>query len=214
MPGTDAAGVVVSVGAEVTRFHVGDRVACGNWRGAWAERMVAPESGTVPMPAGVDFQTAAAVRYAYGTARYALATQARLQAGETLFVTGAAGGVGLAAVDLGRHLGARVIAGVGSRDKAAVVRDRGAEHVIVYTEEDLRELLGRMGRAPSARECRGRRSADAPGGERRVAPAHRMRDVLGGPRRRAGPSAPSRGPGPRRAAGAAAASTAGVRGPA
>ena len=141
VPGTDAAGVVVSVGAEVTRFHVGDRVACGNWHGAWAERMVAPESSTVPLPAGVDFQTAAAVRYAYGTARYALVTQARLQAGETLFVTGAAGGVGLAAVDLGRHLGARVIAGVGSRNKAAVVRDRGAEHVIVYTEEDLRERI-------------------------------------------------------------------------
>ena len=141
VPGTDAAGVVVSVGSGVTRFRVGDRVACGHWHGAWAERMVAPESGTVPLPAGVDFQTAAAIRYAYGTARYALVTQARLQAGETLFVTGAAGGVGLAAVDLGRHLGARVIAGVGSHDKAAVVRQRGAEHVIVYTDEDLRERI-------------------------------------------------------------------------
>jgi len=141
VPGTDAAGVVVSVGRDVTRFHVGDRVACGNWHGAWAERMVAPESNTVPLPAGVDFQTAAAVRYAYGTARYALVTQARLQAGETLFVTGAAGGVGLAAVDLGRHLGARVIAGVGSYDKVAIVRERGAEHVVLYTEEDLRERI-------------------------------------------------------------------------
>jgi NADPH2:quinone reductase len=141
VPGTDAAGVVVSVGCNVTRFHVGDRVACGNWHGAWAEKMVAPESNTVPLPAGVDFRTAAAVRYAYGTARYALVAQARLQVGETLFVTGAAGGVGLAAVDLGRHLGARVIAGVGSRDKAVVVRERGAEHAIVYTEEDLRERI-------------------------------------------------------------------------
>lgn len=141
VPGTDAAGVVVSIGSDVTRFRIGDRVACGNWHGAWAERRVAPESGTVPLPAGVDFSTAAAVRYAYGTARYALVTQAHLRVGETLFVSGAAGGVGLAAVDLGRHLGARVIAGVGSHDKAAIVRERGAEHVIVYAEEDLRERI-------------------------------------------------------------------------
>lgn len=141
VPGTDAAGVVTAVGANVTRFRVGDRVACGGWHGAWAERMVAPESHTVPLPHNVDFATAASLRYAYGTARYALVTRAHLQPGETLFVTGAAGGVGLAAVDLGRHLGARVIAGVGSRDKVATVRESGADDVIVYTEEDLRERL-------------------------------------------------------------------------
>jgi NADPH2:quinone reductase len=141
VPGTDAAGFVVAVGMDVTRFRVGDRVACGGWFGAWAERMVAPESHTVPVPEGVDFETAASLRYAYGTARYALVTRAQLRVGETLFVSGAAGGVGLAAVDLGRHLGARVIAGVGSRDKVATVRESGADEVIVYAEEDLRERL-------------------------------------------------------------------------
>jgi len=141
VPGSDAAGIVVAVGERVTRFRVGDRVACGNWYGAWAEHMVAPEQQVTPVPDGVDFATAASLRYAYGTARYALVTMAQLRAGETLFVSGAAGGVGLAAVDLGRQLGARVIAGVGSRDKEATVRERGASEVVVYGEEDLRERV-------------------------------------------------------------------------
>lgn len=141
VPGTDAAGVVRAVGSEVTRFAIGDRVACGGWHGAWAEQMLAAEESVTAVPANVDFATAAAFRYAYGTAHYALATAARLQAGEVLFVSGAAGGVGLAAVDLGRHLGARVIAGVGTREKAATVREYGAAEVIVYGEEDLRERI-------------------------------------------------------------------------
>jgi NADPH2:quinone reductase len=141
VPGSDAAGIVVAVGERVTRFRVGDRVACGNWHGAWAEHMVAPEHGVTPVPDGVDFATAATLRYAYGTARYALVTRAQLRAGETLFVSGAAGGVGLAAVDFGRQLGARVIAGVGSRHKEATVRERGASEVVVYGEEDLRERV-------------------------------------------------------------------------
>ena len=141
VPGTDAAGIVVAVGKRVTRFRAGDRVACGNWHGAWAEQMVVPEQHVTPVPDEVDFATAASLRYAYGTARYALVTMAHLRAGETLFVSGAAGGVGLAAVDLGRQLGARVIAGVGSRHKEATVRERGASEVVVYGEEDLRERV-------------------------------------------------------------------------
>ena len=141
VPGTDAAGIVLAVGERVTRFRVGDRVVCGNWHGAWAEQMVVPEAQVTPVPDGVDFAIAASLRYAYGTARYALVTSAHLRAGETLFVSGAAGGVGLAAVDLGRQLGARVIAGVGSRHKEATVRERGASEVVVYGEEDLRERI-------------------------------------------------------------------------
>jgi NADPH2:quinone reductase len=141
VPGTDAAGVVRAVGPGVTRFRTGDRVACGAFHGAWAEQMRVSEEAAVAVPAEVDFATAAAFRYAYGTARYALVTMARLQAGEVLFVSGAAGGVGLAAVDLGRHLGARVIAGVSSRAKAATVREYGAADVIVYSEEDLRQCV-------------------------------------------------------------------------
>lgn len=141
VPGTDAAGVVSAVGSEVTRFRVGDRVACGYWHGAWAEQMLVPEDWASTLPAQVDFATAAAFRYAYGTARYALVTTAHLQPGEVLFVSGAAGGVGLAAVDLGRFLGARVIAGVSTKEKAATVREYGARDVVVYGEEDLRERI-------------------------------------------------------------------------
>ncbi len=137
-PGSDAAGVVCAVGAGVTQLQPGDRVACGHWTGAWAEQMVAPASQLTRLPDGVDFATACTVRYAYGTALYALVERAHLQAGETVFVSGAAGGVGLAAVDLARQLGARVIAGVSSRDKAEVVRSRGAEAVVAYGEEDLK----------------------------------------------------------------------------
>jgi NADPH2:quinone reductase len=141
VPGTEAAGVVVAVGAKVTRFQAGDRVACGNWTGGYAERMVAKESKSVRLPAGVAFETAATVWHNYGTAYYALVESARAQAGETVFVTGAAGGVGLAAVDLARHLGLRVVAGVGSDDKADLVRGYGASDVINYRSEDLRERI-------------------------------------------------------------------------
>ena len=100
VPGTEAAGIVVAVGANVTRFQPGDRVACGSWTGGYAERMVARESKCVLLPPGVAFETAATVWHNYGTAYYALVERARAQPGETVFVTGAAGGVGLAAVDL------------------------------------------------------------------------------------------------------------------
>jgi NADPH2:quinone reductase len=141
VPGTEAAGVVVAVGENVTRFQPGDRVACGNWIGGYAERMIAKEMKSVRLPAGVAFETAATVWHNYGTAYYALVDRARAQAGETVFVTGAAGGVGLATVDLARHLGLRVIAGVGSDDKAALVRGNGASDVVNYRREDLRERI-------------------------------------------------------------------------
>lgn len=141
VPGTEAAGIVVAVGAKVTRFQPGDRVACGSWTGGYAERMVARESKCVLLPDGVGFETAATVWHNYGTAYYALAECARAQPGETVFITGAAGGVGLAAVDLARHLGLRVIAGVGSDDKAALVRDYGACDVVNYRSEDLRARI-------------------------------------------------------------------------
>jgi NADPH2:quinone reductase len=141
VPGTDAAGVVSAVGEGVTRFKAGDRVACGNWFGSWGEQMVAPESGTTLLPGDIDFATGSTVRHCYSTARYGLVNCARLQPGETVFVSGAAGGVGLAAVDLARHLGAKVIAGIGSPEKAAVVRDRGAFDVVDYRAEDLKDRI-------------------------------------------------------------------------
>jgi len=141
VPGTEASGVVVAIGDKVTAFAPGDRVACGAWTGGYAERMIAKESKSVRLPDGVAFEAAATVLHNYGTAYYALVERARAQRGETLLVTGAAGGVGLAAVDLGRHLGLRVIAGVGSDDKAALVREYGASEIVNYRSEDLRNRL-------------------------------------------------------------------------
>lgn len=152
-PGTDAAGVVRAVGPGVAHLQPGDRVACGHWTGAWAEQMLAPTSQVTPLPAAVDFTTACTVHYAYGTAHYALVERARLQPGETVFVSGAAGGVGLAAVDLAHHLGARVIAGVGSQAKADVVRSRGAEAVVVYGAEDLKARIGALTQGQGVDVC-------------------------------------------------------------
>ena len=126
VPGTDAAGVVLACGDQVTRFRPGDRVSCGNWFGGFAERMVAKESRPRRLPANVDFTVGSTVLHTYLTAWYALIERARLQAGETVLVTGAAGGVGLACVELAHLLGARVIAVVGSAAKAAIVRKHGA----------------------------------------------------------------------------------------
>ena len=141
VPGTEAAGVVVAVGGNITKFQPGDRVACGSWTGGYAERMIAKESRSVRLPDGVAFETAATVWHNYSTAYYALVERARAQPGETVFVSGAAGGVGLAAVDLARHFGLRAVAGVGSDDKAALVRGYGACDVVNYRSEDLRERI-------------------------------------------------------------------------
>src|ERR1700750_2485343 len=126
VPGTDAAGVVVACGEQVTRFRPGDRVCCEDWFGGFAERMVVRESSAVAVPPNVDFNTASTILYAYLTPWYALIDRAELKAGETVLVTGAAGGIGLAFVQLAHVLGARVIAVVGSAAKAELVRGYGA----------------------------------------------------------------------------------------
>jgi len=141
VPGTDAAGVVVACGDHVTRFRPGERVSCESWFGGFAERMVAKESSTVFLPPNVDFIAGSTILHTYLTAWYALIERARLQAGETVLVTGAAGGIGLACVQVARLLGARVIAVVGSAAKAAIVREYGAEEVIDHSREDLRERI-------------------------------------------------------------------------
>ena len=136
VPGSDAAGVVLAVGAGVRRVSVGDRVACSHWHGGMAERMVAPESGVTVLPDNVGFEIASIVRYAYGTAHYAL-SRAQLRATDCVFVSGAAGGVGFAAVDLARQAGAIVIAGTSSDAKGDVARRQGATHVINYSSEPV-----------------------------------------------------------------------------
>jgi len=141
VPGSDAAGVVLAVGDGVRRLCVGDRVACSDWHGGMAERMVVRESGVVKLPDSVGFEVGSTVRYAYGTAHYALMTRAQLRAGETVFVSGAAGGVGLAAVDVARQEGTTVIAGTSSAARGEVARRQGAAHVVDYTLEAVRERL-------------------------------------------------------------------------
>lgn len=141
VPGSDAAGVVLAVGDGVRSVRVGDRVACSHWHGGMAERMTVPELSVVKLPDSVGFEIGSTVRYAYGTARYALETRAQLCPGETVFVSGAAGGVGMAAVDVARRMGATVIAGTSSAARCDVARQQGAEHAIDYSCEPVRERL-------------------------------------------------------------------------
>jgi len=140
VPGTGAAGVVVACGNHATRFRRGDRVSCESWFGGLAERMVAKESKTAFLPANVDFIVGSTILHTYLTAWYALIERAQLQAGETVLVTGAAGGVGLACVEVAHLLGARIIAVVGSAAKAAIVK-YGAEEVVDYSREDVRQRV-------------------------------------------------------------------------
>jgi NADPH:quinone reductase len=141
VPGTDAAGIVISVGEKVERVRPGDRVACGNWYGGFAERMTATSARTSHLPPSVDFLAGSIVRHAYLTAWYVLVNRAQLKPGETILVTGAAGGVGLACVEMARFLGARVIGAVGSAAKAAVVKSYGADEVVDYSREEVRDRV-------------------------------------------------------------------------
>ncbi len=129
IPGGEAAGEIMAVGSEVTGLAVGDRVLCG---GGFAEETVQPAASVIKLPAGVGFEAAAAFRSNYTTAMYAL-QRGRLQPGETLLVHGAAGGVGLATVDMGKLMGARVIATARSAERLAVCKRLGADDVIDYS---------------------------------------------------------------------------------
>ena len=141
VPGTDAAGVVVAVGEQVDRLRPGDRVACESWYGAFAERMTAKASTTALLPDTVDFIAGSTLLHMYLTAYYALICRAQVRSGETILITGAAGGVRLACMELALLLDTRVIAAVGSKTKANVVRDHGADAVIDYSSEDVRERI-------------------------------------------------------------------------
>jgi len=138
IPGGEMAGVVREVGDGVRSLRVGDRVVALMLSNAYAEQAVVPEAVAIPLPDGVDFEHAAAGLWTYGTTHYALIERGNLRAGETLLVLGAAGGVGLAAVDLGKHLGARVIAAASSDEKLELCKARGADAVINYSREDLK----------------------------------------------------------------------------
>jgi NADPH2:quinone reductase len=138
-PGGEVAGVVDAVGDGVTRVAVGDEViAVGIWGGC-AEKAVFPETNVIRKPRGISFEVAAATMVAYGTALHAFEDRARLQAGETLLVLGAAGGVGASAIDLGRMMGAQVIAAAAGPEKRALCEKLGAHATIDYATEELKE---------------------------------------------------------------------------
>ena len=140
-PGSEVAGVVRAVGAGVAQFQPGARVVAYTGQGGFAQQAVAAASGCVPLAEGVGFAQAAAFTLAYGTSYHAVVDRGALKAGETMLVLGAAGGVGLAAVEIGKALGARVIAAASTDEKLAVCVKHGADATINYAAEDLRERI-------------------------------------------------------------------------
>jgi len=140
-PGSELAGMVKEVGAGVTGWRAGDRVIAFTTYGAFAEEVKTEAARLLPLPDAMDFVTGAAFLLTYGTSDHALRDRGALKAGETLLVLGAAGGVGLAAIEIAKALGARVIACASSEDKLTVCRSHGADATINYAAEDLRERV-------------------------------------------------------------------------
>jgi NADPH2:quinone reductase len=131
-PGYEVAGLVASIGEGVTRFKVGDRIIGFGKSGGMAEQMLVEADRCTLLPDGMSFEEGASLIMTYGTSLHALKDRGRLKAGETLLVLGAAGGVGLAAVELGKAMGARVVAAVSSEDKAELALAHGADEAVVY----------------------------------------------------------------------------------
>ncbi|MEZ5739895.1 MAG: NADPH:quinone oxidoreductase family protein [Burkholderiaceae bacterium] len=140
-PGAELAGVISAVGEGVTRWKVGDRVIGSSGHGAFAEKVRVAAKKVIAIPEDVGFDTAAAFTLTYGTSYHALADRAALQPGETLLVLGAAGGVGLAAIEIGKALGATVIAAASTDAKLAVCKEHGADKLINYSQGDLRAAI-------------------------------------------------------------------------
>ncbi len=140
-PGSEVAGTIDAVGADVKRLKAGDRVGAFVGLGGFAEFVCAPAAMTAPLPPGISTETAAAFTLTYATSHHALFDRGQLKAGETLVVLGAGGGVGLAAVELGKIAGARVIAVASSDEKLEAARAHGADDGINYGSTDLREAL-------------------------------------------------------------------------
>ena len=141
IPGAECSGVVTAVGANVTRYKVGDRVLSMGASGAFCERIAANEYAVFPMPESLSFEQAAGVSITYFTSYYALKQRADIQPGETLLVLGAAGGVGTTAIELGKLMGAKVIAAASSEEKLALCKQLGADEVINYSEVSLKDAV-------------------------------------------------------------------------
>ncbi|WP_122679654.1 NADPH:quinone oxidoreductase family protein [Pseudomonas viridiflava] len=143
-PGGEAAGVISAVGEKVTHLKTGDRVMALTGWGSFAEQVAVPNYNVLPIPESMDFTIAAAFSMTYGTSMHALKQRANLQPGETLLVLGASGGVGLAAVEIGKALGARVIAAASSAEKLEVAKNAGADELINYTDTSLKDEIKRL----------------------------------------------------------------------
>lgn len=143
-PGGEAAGVVAAVGEKVQHVKPGDRVMALTGWGSFAEQVAVPGYNVMPIPTGMDFETAAAFAMTYGTSMHALKQRANLQPGETLLVLGASGGVGLAAVEIGKAMGARVIAAASSAEKLEVAKRAGADELIDYSASSLKEEVKKL----------------------------------------------------------------------
>jgi len=142
-PGFEVAGEVIEAGTNVTRHRVGDRIMAltRDGHGGFAEEAVARAELAVPVPEGMDYVTASGFYSSYGTSYYALVRRGRIQQGETLVVLGAAGGVGLASIEIARALGARIIAVASSADKLMAAKAHGAHHLIDYSREDMKQRV-------------------------------------------------------------------------
>jgi len=141
VPGNEAAGTVLSVGAGVTRYAVGDQVIVNSKGGAFAEKVVADQNFTMHLPDGLGFELGAGFTVTYGTSYHALKQSAELEAGETILVLGAAGGVGISAVEIAKSMGARVIAAASSDEKLEFARESGADELINYSTQDLKDTV-------------------------------------------------------------------------
>ena len=140
-PGGEVSGIVEAVGEGVTAFQVGDRVLGSCSTGGLAEKVVAQTTRLYPLPDGVSFEAGSALLMTYGTTIYGLKDRGNLKPGETLLILGAAGGVGLSAVELGKAMGARVIAGASTPEKLQIAREFGADELIDYSAQDLKATL-------------------------------------------------------------------------
>lgn len=143
-PGAEVSGTVFEVGEGVTNFKIGDRVLAMILCGGLSEEVVVPENAVVPIPDSMDFDTAAGFMLTYGTSYHALKQRAALQPGENLLVLGAAGGVGLAAVELGKAMGANVIAAASTDEKLQIAHKQGADALVNYQQGSLKEQVKKL----------------------------------------------------------------------
>tara|TARA_B110000196_G_scaffold111952_1_gene97286 strand:+ start:606 stop:1580 length:975 start_codon:yes stop_codon:yes gene_type:complete len=143
-PGAEAAGEIISIGDNITKYKIGQRVIAMTGHGAFAEIVKASEKKIIPLNDNVDFETASILPMVYGTSAHALIQRGKLKKGETLLVHGAAGGVGLAAVEIGKAMGARVIATASTDEKCQVAREHGADETINYSNGQFKEIVKSM----------------------------------------------------------------------